>query len=59
MRGVHWRALLNAEPTGVGTATLCLNRGETAAIADQWVDNARSRRAVNPTPCARPGARIG
>ena len=28
-----------------------------AAIAGQWVDNARSRLAVFPTPCARPGDR--
>jgi hypothetical protein len=34
-------------------------RGEAAATAGQWVDNARSRRAVSPTPCARPDARSG
>jgi hypothetical protein len=28
-------------------------------IADRWVGNARSRRAVYPTPCARPDGRTG
>jgi hypothetical protein len=27
------------------------------ATEDRWFDNARSRRAVYPTPCARPGGR--
>jgi chromosome partitioning protein len=30
-----------------------------AATAGRWVGNARSRRAVYPTPCARPGGRTG
>ena len=32
---------------------------EIAATASRWVDSARSRRAVYPTPCARPGGRTG
>jgi hypothetical protein len=35
------------------------NTGEMDAIADQWLDNARFRLAVYPTPCVRLGARIG
>jgi hypothetical protein len=38
-------------------SSLSKRRGEVAATAGRLVDNARSRRAVCPTPCARPGDR--